>query len=51
MKDGVIVLNCWMSVPALAIVIGCLAALLRLTGEQWRWSRASAAPIWLWAGS
>ncbi|MHC4993183.1 MAG: methyl-accepting chemotaxis protein, partial [Planctomycetota bacterium] len=26
-----------MSLPALAIVIGCLAALLRLTGEQWRW--------------
>jgi methyl-accepting chemotaxis protein len=26
-----------MSIPALAIVIGCLAALLRLTAEQWRW--------------
>jgi len=34
---GVVVLHSWMSLPALAIVIGCLAALLRLTADQWRW--------------
>jgi methyl-accepting chemotaxis protein len=32
---GVVSLHSWMSIPALAIVIGCLAALLRLTSEQW----------------
>ncbi len=32
-----VILNSWMSVPALAIVISCLAALLRLTSEQWGW--------------
>ena len=33
----IVILNSWMSLPALAIVAGCLAALLRLTAEQWQW--------------
>ena len=32
---GIVLLNSWLSLPAVAIVLGCLFALLRLTSEQW----------------
>ena len=32
-----LVLNAWLSFPALAIIIACLGMLLRLTSDQWRW--------------
>jgi HAMP domain-containing protein len=32
-----LVLNSWLSFPALAIIIACLGVLLRLTPDQWRW--------------
>jgi methyl-accepting chemotaxis protein len=51
----VVLVHSWMSVPALAIVIGCLAALLRLTDLQWRWFAGFtllyacvATPITVW---